>query len=117
MTIDDYLAGLAGPLRDIGEKLKPIIEDALPGAAGAMWHGHPVWSLGDRPGRRPVCLVKAYGSHVSFALWRGQEIDDASGRLVAGARAMAAVRLHRVDEIDPALFTGLLRTAAALEEV
>ncbi|MFJ6165402.1 DUF1801 domain-containing protein [Micromonospora orduensis] len=116
MTIDDHLAGLAGPLRDIGEKLKPIIEDALPGATGAMWHGHPVWSLGDRPGRRPVCLVKAYGSHVSFGLWRGQEIDDPSGRLVSGAREMASVRLRGVDEIDPALFSGWLRAAAVLEE-
>lgn len=28
MTVDDYLAGLAGPLREIGEKLKPIITAA-----------------------------------------------------------------------------------------
>ncbi|CCH21234.1 DUF1801 domain-containing protein [Micromonospora lupini] len=116
MTIDDYLAGLAGPLREIAEKLTPVIADALPRATGALWHGHPVWSLGDRPGQRPVCLVKAYGSYVTFGLWRGQEIADPSGRLAPGARMMAAVRLHRLDEIDPALFAGWLRAAAALEE-
>ncbi|MFC4017222.1 DUF1801 domain-containing protein [Micromonospora sp. GCM10011542] len=116
MSIDDYLAGLAGPLREIGEKLTPVIADALPTATGAMWHGHPVWSLGDRPGRQPVCLIKAYGGYVTFGLWRGQEITDESGRLVAGARGMAAVKLRSLADIDPALFTGWLHAAAALEE-
>ncbi|MFF4877963.1 DUF1801 domain-containing protein [Micromonospora sp. NPDC000668] len=116
MSIDDYLAGLPGPLREIGEKLTPVIAAALPGATGAMWHGHPVWSLGDRPGLRPVCLLKAYRSDVTFGLWRGQEITDPSGRLVPGARAMAAVKLRGVADIDPALFTDWLRAAAALEE-
>ncbi|MFG3418394.1 hypothetical protein ACIBTZ_08020 [Micromonospora sp. NPDC049460] len=61
-TVTDYLAGLDAPLREIGEKLLPVIEAALPGATGAVWHGHPVWGLGDRPGRRPVCPVKAYAA-------------------------------------------------------
>ncbi|MCG5457340.1 DUF1801 domain-containing protein [Micromonospora sp. PSH03] len=116
MSVDDYLAGLAGPPREIGEKLTPIIAAALPGATGAMWHGHPVWSLGDRPGQRPVCLVKAYGSYVTFGLWRGQEIVDPSGRLIPGARAMAAVKLRDVADVDPALFSDWLRAAAHLEE-
>ncbi|WP_406078344.1 DUF1801 domain-containing protein [Micromonospora sp. NBC_00858] len=116
MSINDYLAGLPGPLREIGEKLTPVIAAALPGATGAMWHGHPVWSLGDRPGLRPVCLLKAYRSDVTFGLWRGQEITDPSGRLVPGARVMAAVKLRGVADIDPALFTDWLRAAAALEE-
>ncbi|MEV4658364.1 DUF1801 domain-containing protein [Micromonospora sp. NPDC049301] len=116
MTIDDYLAALADPLREIGEKLTPVITAALPGATGAMWHGHPVWSLGDRPGQRPVCLVKAYDSYVTFGLWRGREIADGSGRLEPAARAMAVVKLRGVADIDPALFTDWLRAAAALEE-
>ncbi|WP_435208557.1 DUF1801 domain-containing protein [Micromonospora sp. bgisy143] len=116
MSIDGYLAGLADPMREIGDKLTPVIADALPGATGAMWHGHPVWGLGDRPGQRPICLIKAYGSYVTFGLWRGQEIADPSGRLAPAARAMATVKLRDVAEIDPALFTGWLSAAAALEE-
>ncbi|MEV1321639.1 DUF1801 domain-containing protein [Micromonospora arborensis] len=116
MSIDDYLAGLADPLREIGEKLTPVIAAAVPRATGAVWHGHPVWSLGDRPGQRPVCFLKAHGSYVTFGLWRGQEITDPSGRLVPTARAMAVVKLRTVADIDPALFTDWLRDAAELEE-
>ncbi|MDG9678665.1 DUF1801 domain-containing protein [Micromonospora sp. DH14] len=116
MSVDDYLAGLDGPLREIGEKLTPIIAAALPAATGAMWHGHPVWGLDNRPGQRPVCLIKAYGSFVTFGLWRGQEIADPSGRLVPGARSMAAVKLRDLADVDPALFSGWLRAAADLEQ-
>ncbi|MEH0982365.1 DUF1801 domain-containing protein [Micromonospora sp. CPCC 205556] len=110
-TIDGYLAGLDEPLREIGAKLRPVIEAALPAATAAMWHGHPVWGLGDRPGQQPVCLVKAYPSYLTFGLWHGQEVDDPSGRLVPGARSMASVKLRTLDEVDPALFTDWLRRA------
>ncbi|WBB66533.1 DUF1801 domain-containing protein [Micromonospora sp. WMMD812] len=115
-TIDDYLADLDPPLREIGEKLRPVIDEALPGAAAAMWHGHPVWGLGDKPGQRPVCLVKAYGAYVTFGLWRGQEVADPAGRLTPGARRMASVKLRTVADVDPALVTDWLRQARDLEE-
>ncbi|SCE86708.1 DUF1801 domain-containing protein [Micromonospora mirobrigensis] len=114
-TLTDHLTDLDVPRREVAGKLRDIIDAALPEATGAMWHGHPVWGLGDRPGATPVCLVKAYPAYVTFGLWRGQEITDGSGRLVPGARQMASVKLRTVDEIDPALFTGWLRQAYALE--
>ncbi|MFD2764021.1 DUF1801 domain-containing protein [Micromonospora eburnea] len=113
--VTDYLAGLDVPLREVGEKIRTVVDAALPEATAAVWHGHPVWGLGDQPGRTPVCLVKAYSSYVTFGLWRGQDVDDASGRLVPGARRMASVKLRTLDEIDPDLFTGWLRQAYALE--
>ncbi|MEV4463218.1 DUF1801 domain-containing protein [Micromonospora echinofusca] len=114
-TVTDYLAALDAPLREVGEKLRPVIEAALPGATGAMWHGHPVWGVGDSPGRHPVCLVKAYAAYVTFGLWRGADVTDPLGRLVPGARRMAAVKLRTLADVDPALFTDWLRQAHALE--
>ncbi|MFC9910396.1 DUF1801 domain-containing protein [Streptomyces sp. NPDC127197] len=118
MTTTDvtaYLAGLDDGLREIGEKLVPVIEAALPDGSGAMWHGHPTWSLGDKPGRMPVCLLKAYRSYITFGLWRGQEVLDSSGRLDPGSRQMASVKLSTVDDVDAALFTDWIRRAVALE--
>ncbi|WP_262284915.1 DUF1801 domain-containing protein [Micromonospora sp. MA102] len=113
--VTTYLTGLDAPRRGTGEKLRSVVEAALPEATGAMWHGQPVWGLGDRPGKTPLCLVKAYPAYVTFGLWRGQDVADDSGRLVSGARRMSSVKLHGVDEIDPELFTGWLRAAYALE--
>lgn len=114
-TVTEYLAGLDEPLREIAAKLRPVIEAALPGATGVVWHGHPVWGRGDRPGRDPVCLVKAYPSYLTFGLWHGQQVDDPSGRLLPGARSMASVKLRSADEVDQALFGDWLRQAYARE--
>ena len=114
-TVKDYLATLGEPLREVGEEARSIIEAGLPEAAGAVWHGHPVWSLGAKPGQRPVCLLKAYPSYVTFGLWRGQRLADASGRLEPGAQEMAHVKLRTVADIDAALFTAWLRQARDLE--
>jgi len=113
-TVEEYLASLPDAQRQLTDKLLPLIEAAVPGT-GAVWHGHPVWSLGPTPGKSPVCYVKAYTGHVSFGFWRGQEIPDPSGRLEPGARGMATVKLRGLEDMDAALFTTWLDQARDLE--
>jgi hypothetical protein len=112
-TVDDYVAAQEEPLRSIGAALVRIIDAALPGT-GAMWQGHPVWSLGAAPGRNPVCLLKAYKSYVTFGFWRGRELDDPTGRMQT-ASGMAHVKLRTVADIDAALFAAWLKQAGELE--
>ncbi|WP_431907492.1 DUF1801 domain-containing protein [Amycolatopsis thermoflava] len=114
MTVTEYVEKLPATQREIAERLLGLIETALPGT-GAVWHGHPVWSLGPAPGKQAVCLVKAYPKHVTFGFWRGQEITDPSGRLQPGARGMASVKLREPAEIDDELFANWLGQAAGLE--
>ncbi|MEV4613403.1 DUF1801 domain-containing protein [Kitasatospora sp. NPDC049258] len=113
-TAHEYVDALPEAQREITDRLLPLVEAALPGT-GALWHGHPVWSLGAAPGKAPVCYLKAYAGHLAFGFWRGQEIPDPSGRLAPGARAMAAVKLRSTAEVDPELFTTWLEFARGLE--
>lgn len=115
-SVADYVNSLPANQRDIAHRLVDLIETALPGT-GALWHGHPVWSLGPAPGKQPVCLVKAYPAHVTFGFWRGQEIDDPSGRLEPGARSMASVKLRSGTDLDDELFATWLRRAGELESI
>ena len=114
-TVEDYLTSLPESQREIAGKLLPLIEQVLPGA-GAVWQGHPVWSLGSAPGKSPVCYLKAYSAYVTFGFWRGQEITDPSGRLEPGARVMAGVKLRALSDIDTDLFITWLHQARDLEE-
>lgn len=113
-TVEDYIAALPEHQRTVAHEVSALIEKVLPGA-GAVWHGHPVWSLGDKPGKSPVCLIKAYPNHVTFGFWRGQRITDPSGRLSPGSREMASVKLRAVDDIDTDLFLDWLTQARNLE--
>ncbi|GIG59816.1 hypothetical protein Lfu02_41880 [Longispora fulva] len=113
--MDAYLSALPAGQSEITDQLIPLIETVLPGLGG-LWHGHPVWSLGPRPGKTPVAYLKAYGTYVAFGLWRGQEITDASGRLEPGSPTRAAVKLRTPADIDPTLFISWLRAARDLEK-
>ncbi|WP_027342140.1 DUF1801 domain-containing protein [Hamadaea tsunoensis] len=112
-TIDEYVAAQPENLRAVAEKMVTLIDAALPGT-GALWQGHPVWSLGAAPGKQPVCLIKAYASYVTFGLWRGRELDDPDGRIDTKG-GMAHVKLRDLAEIDAELFTRWVRQSADLE--
>jgi hypothetical protein len=109
--VEDYLAALPEPLREIAERVRRVNDAEL--GEGRMWHGHPVWMIG----ATPVALIKAYTLYVTFGLFQGRAIDDESGRLEPGSREMASVRLRRVDDVDGPLFASWLRQANALARV
>lgn len=114
--IEEYVTGMGDhPLREIVEKLLPVIDAALPGATSAVYHQAPTWSVGDAPGKGPVCYVRAFTKYVTFGLWRGQRIEDPSGRLQPGSREMGQVKLSSADEIDAELFTDWLTQARDIE--
>jgi len=110
-TVDEYMAEIPAELQALGSVLKPLIDAGLPKATATMWHGQPVWMIG----KSPVAMLKAYPKYVTFALFRGQKVSDASGRLEAGSREMASVKLKDAGEIDAALFGEWLRQAEELE--
>ena len=115
LTVTEYLTALDPPLRDIGLKMRELIDAALPAATAAVWHGHPVWGAGNTPGKAPVCLLKAYPSYLTFGIFRGQAITDPSGRLKPGAREMASIQLRTVADIDATLMTIWLHQVRDLE--
>jgi len=114
-SVEEYIASLDEPQRSTARAARQVIDAGLPGIGAALWHGNPVWSL-CAPGKGPICLLKAYPRYVTFALWRGQQVEDPSGRLSTGAQNMAGVQLASVADIDEPLFLGWLRQARALEE-
>ena len=111
-----YLTALSDPLRDVAAAARAAIDNALPQAHAAIWHGHPVWSRSPDPGRKPICLLKAYTSHVTFGLWQGQAVDDPTGRLEPGSRQMASTRLRSVEDVDPQAIASWLKQARRLSE-
>ncbi|NKZ03525.1 DUF1801 domain-containing protein [Actinomadura latina] len=115
-NVREYMADVPAGLRDVAEKALAVVDAALPGVEVALWHAQPTWSLGEKAGQKPVCFIKAYAKYVTFGLWRGQEIEDASGRLEAMSRQMAGVKLSGLEDVDEELFAGWVRRARALEE-
>ncbi len=110
-TVDEYMESIPAELKPVGEQLKPLLDAGLPRASCTMWHGQPVWMIE----KKPVAMLKAYPKYLTFSLFKGQQVEDASGRLEAGSQQMASVKLRETGEIDAGVFSEWLRQAQALE--
>ena len=113
LTVDEYISSLSDDLQPVGQKLADVITGGLPRTQGVIWHGHPVWMSG----KTPVAAFKAHTSHVTFMIWKGQEITDRSGRLQAsGSSTMATHKVSSTDDIDSDLFANWLHQVARFED-
>jgi hypothetical protein len=111
MTVDEYIAALPEPLRDVGQQARQVIDANLEDADSTIRWAHPTWSLG----RTPVCYLKAASNHLTLGFWRGASIDDPSGRLESSGEVMAHVKLRGPNDIEQKLFRRWLKQARAIE--
>ena len=77
------------------DALRKLIEAALPKATSKLWHGAPVWFLGENP----VVGYSVKAGAVSLLFWNGVAFGDASLRPVGKYGAAEAV-FRNADELD-----------------
>ncbi|MCK6507371.1 DUF1801 domain-containing protein [Myxococcota bacterium] len=108
--IDDYIAALPEPDRAVAARLAAAIQAGLPGAAGKLWHGHPVWFLDDNP----VVGVSKRKVGVTLLFWSGRSFDEPT--LQPEGRFQAAeARFTAPDQVDPVTLARWLEKAAAIQ--
>jgi hypothetical protein len=83
-------------LRPICDRLRELIDAALPKATSKVWHGSPVWFIDDNP----VVGYSATATSVKLLFWNGQAFDEA-GLAPSGKHRAAQAVLGHADEIDP----------------
>jgi len=69
--IDAYARGQRPPARRMCDRLRGLIDAALPKATSKVWHGSPVWFVGDNP----VVGYSANAKGVHLLFWNGRAID------------------------------------------
>ena len=110
-TIDEYIAAIPEPLREVAARAREVVDAELADATSAIKWAHPTWSIG----KAPVCYLKTASRHVTFGFWRGASIEDSSGRLETSGEVMAHAKLREPGDVDRALFADWLRQARELE--
>ena len=96
-TIDQYNAAQSQADQLICEKLRSLIDAALPDAESKVWHAHPVWFLDGNP---VFGYSKLKGS-VRLLFWSGQSFET-PGLKPEGKFKAAEARFTSVAEIDAA---------------
>ena len=95
-------------LRAVCERLHGLIAAALPAAAVKVWHGSPVWFLGDNP----VVGYDATAKAVNLLFWNGQAFGDVGLTPVGQFRAARAV-FGDAAAVDAGVVRGWLKKAGA----
>ena len=86
------------------DALRKLIDAALPKATSKVWHGAPVWFLGENP----VVGYSVKASGVSLLFWNGVAFGDAALKPVGKYGAAEAV-FRSIDELDAKLVRRWLR--------
>jgi hypothetical protein len=101
-----YSQALPLPFRAICDRLRELIDAALPRAASKIWHGSPVWFIDDNP----VVGYSATAKTVNLLFWNGQAFDEPGLKPVGKHRAAQAA-LSDGTEIDLKLMRRWLKKA------
>jgi hypothetical protein len=70
--ITTYARAQSPELRSVCDKLQVEIDKALPAATSKLWHGSPVWFLGENP----VVGYCVRPKRIDLMFWSGQLFDE-----------------------------------------
>ncbi|MDA4134811.1 MAG: DUF1801 domain-containing protein [Thaumarchaeota archaeon] len=107
-TVEALVGGLESPNREIVERMRGIVERALPHAVESLKWGQPVYSVKGRNNIR----IMLFEDHVNFGLFMGAQLR--SKRLEGTGKGLRHVKVYEMDDVDEKKFTRLARGAAAL---
>jgi hypothetical protein len=86
--------------------LRKTFDAALPKSTSKVWHGSPVWFIGENP----VVGYTARPAGVAVLFWNGQEFDEPLLEAVGKFHA-AQVKYAQMADIDAKLLARWLRKA------
>lgn len=105
-TVETYTKALSAADAGICRLLQKEIDAALPKAVSKIWHGAPVWFVGDNP----VVGYNATAKHVNLLFWSGQMFADPALKPVGKFKA-AQVQFTDESQVDRKALTKWLTSS------
>lgn len=105
-TIAAYEKSLKPGQRAVCVALREAIDAALPKATSKVWHGSPVWFIGENA----VVGYTARPTGVALLFWNGQAFDEPQLEVVGSFHA-AQIKYQDVADIDAKPLARWLRKA------
>lgn len=108
-SVEDYIAGLEGWLKEAAQELDRIVMETVPSAGKAIKWGQPVY---DSHGQ--LCYFKASKAHINFGFFRGSELGDPRGIIEGTGDKMRHVKIKGLKDIDQEALRELILAAEQL---
>ena len=105
--VTHYEKALPKDLAAICKKLRTEINATLPKTTCKVWHGHPVWFVGESP---VVGYSPKVKKGISLLFWNGQSFKEPKLQTIGKFKA-AELLFQDVKDINSSLLRKLLRKA------
>ena len=105
-AISAYAQALDPQRAAICDRLRPLIDAALPSATSKVWHAIPVWFVGENA----VVGYTARKQGVRLMFWNGQRFDEPE-LTPSGSFHVAQIDYDDAAQIDAAKLAGWLQKA------
>ena len=104
--IGSYAKKLKAKQKAIADSLRKTIDAALPKATSKVWHGHPVWFIGENP----VVGYSTKTTGVALLFWNGQSFGEPALQAIGKFHA-AELKYADAADIDAKLLARCLKKA------
>lgn len=112
-SVDQYMLALPEDIQNITAKLREIILNASPNLVEEY-----KWSMPNYTYNGLVCYLQASKKHVNLGFHKGVELleRDTNQLLQGSGKGMRHIRIKKMEEIQPEVFTTLIKSAMELNE-
>ncbi len=108
-TVDEYMAKQKPKLGEIARRLRTLVKKAAPELMEEMKWGFPCYV-----GMDNVCNIMVTGKWVDLGFFRGVDLKNSKGLLEGSGKGMRHIKIHRLEDIDTATITAMVKQAASL---
>ena len=111
--VDQYIANLPEDIQEITDSLRKIILNV-----SSELEEEYKWSMPNYSYKGLACYLQASSKHVNLGFQKGNELEekDIHNLLQGTGKTMRHIRVKKIEEIKPEVFTSLIQAALELNE-
>lgn len=111
--VNQYISDLPGDIQEITVALRNILFESSPELIEEF-----KWSMPNYSYNGLVCYLQTSKKHVSLGFHKGNELQekDTKQLLQGTGKTMRHIRIKKMEEIQPKVFTSLIEEAVALNK-
>ncbi|MEN3270815.1 DUF1801 domain-containing protein [Pseudonocardia sp.] len=110
-AVDEYVTTKVLPQHQgIVDALRDLMAECAPQAQEVILYGSPAWK-----GTKSLAIISPSKAHITFALERGAEFDDAHGLLDGSGKRTRHVKIRSLDELNTDALRDYIAQAVRLD--
>lgn len=109
--VDQIIMDLPNDIQEITNSLRKLILNSSPELIEEF-----KWSMPNYSYKGLVCYLQTAKKHVNLGFHKGNELQDSNDLLQGTGKTMRHIRIKKMEDIKPELFTSLIQAAVALNK-